>query len=395
VGQREGVTFDHYSPELAGPPFWDALRDLALRGPVCRVESYGGYWAATSYDVVLRMMQDWQTFSSAQGISVNRPGPDVMPYIMPLEVDPPRQRRYRQWVNPQLTIRALADLEAPIRDITDAVIDGFAARGSCDIVTEFTRKLPGTVLFRLLFHCTDDDFETVHPWARTVSFSPDPAAVAQASGKLRAWARRTLAARTGEPSADDLVDVVLHLAASGIDVSDDEYLTALQIFIQGGIGTAANATGTIVRVLAEDQVLQCRVRGDRSLIPALVEECVRLEAPTALLFRTATRDAEVAGRHIVTGDKVGLFVGAANRDPTVFARPDDVDLDRLHNRHLSFGAGPHRCIGSNLARLQIRVFVDELLSRIGPFRIPAGAALRYAGGQTRGLASMPLEFEPA
>ena len=82
---HNGLTFDHYAPELAGPPFWDALRELQRHGPVCRVESYGGYWAATSYDVVLRMMQDWQTFSSAEGITPQRPSPDVIPYTMPID----------------------------------------------------------------------------------------------------------------------------------------------------------------------------------------------------------------------------------------------------------------------------------------------------------------------
>ena len=388
------VLFDHYAAELVGPPFWEAVRDLQSRGPLCRVESYGGYWAATSYEVVLEMAQDWRTFSSAKGISINRPSPDVMPYLMPIEVDPPRQKTYRRWVNPHLTAKAVAGLEGSIREATNEVIEEFASEGSCDIVTGFTRRLPGTVLFRLLLHCTDEDFRAVEPWSRVISFNPDPALISEGAAQLRAWAERMLSKRTAGDHADDIVDAVLHLSDAGMEVADHEYLTAVQILVQGGIGTAANATGTIVRVLAEDQPLQRRVRADRSLIPALVEECLRLESPTVLLFRTATRDVEVAGQKIGTGDKVGLFIGAANRDPAVFERPDEVDIDRPHNRHLAFGGGAHRCIGSNLARLQIRIFVEELLNRIGPFRIKEGADVRYMGGQTRGLASMPLEFGP-
>ena len=384
--------FDHYAPEMAGPYFWDALRELRSRGPLCFVQNYGGYWAATSYQVVLQMGQDWRTFSSAEGISINRPSHQVMPFIMPIEVDPPRQRTYRQQVNPHLTVKALADLETSIRRLTNEVIDGFAPHATCDIVTQFTRRLPGAVLFRLLFECDDDDFRAVEPWSRAVSFSPDPQLIAEGAEHLRSWAAGMLRARSGEARSEGIVEAILRLAETGMEVAPTDYLTAVQIFIQGGIGTAANGTGTIVRVLAEDQALQQRVRFDPALIPALIEECLRLEAPTVLLFRTATRDIDIAGTRITAGDKVGLFIGAANRDPEVFDHPDEVDINRPHNRHLSFGAGAHRCIGSNLARLQIRIFIEELLSRIGPFRIPGGAEVKYASGQTRGLSSMPLEF---
>jgi cytochrome P450 len=202
-----------------------------------------------------------------------------------------------------------------------------------------------------------------------------------------------LSDRQGGDEADDIVATVLRLGRDGMEMADHEYLTSLQILIQGGIGTAANATGTVVRVLAEDPELQDQMRSDRSLIPVLIEECLRLEAPTVLLFRTATCDVEVAGSPIQAGEKIGLFLAAANRDPAVFDRPDELVLDRPHIRHLSFGAGTHRCIGSNLARLQIRIYIEQLLARLGPFGIPSGAELKYASGQTRGLVSMPLQFE--
>ena len=150
-----------------------------------------------------------------------------------------------------------------------------------------------------------------------------------------------------------------------------------------------------MRVLCEQPDLQERVRDDPSLIPRLIEECLRLETPLPLMFRTATRDVEVAGQHIEKGDKVGLFFGAANRDPTVFDHPGEVDLDRPHFRHMTFGAGVHRCIGSNLARLQIRVAMEQLVSRLSPFWIPEGAVIEYSTLQARGPSSIPLEFAPS
>src|SRR5262245_19247635 len=132
--ENDAVVFDHLSPDLAGPQYWDAVRALQRRGPLLWVESNGGYWAATGHEVVLRMAQDWETFSSAEGVvSPGRVTPDLMPYVMPLEIDPPRQTTYRRQVNPCLTPRVMAVHEEQIRAIADELIDAFVARASCDI----------------------------------------------------------------------------------------------------------------------------------------------------------------------------------------------------------------------------------------------------------------------
>jgi cytochrome P450 len=391
---RDPVTFDFTSPDVRGPAYWDAVRALQGHGPLTWVESNGGFWAATSYEIVLRMAQDWETFSSGEGVALNRPGPDVLPYIMPIDIDPPRQRVYRKQLNPYFAPKVVSRLESDIRDIADELIDTFIYRGSCDIAVEFARQFPGTVFFRLVVCCSDEDFRLVEPSARMISFeSDDPQKFTRAAANLREWAAKVLGARASQPRAHDVVDAVMHLRDTGSSFADHELLSGLQILAQGGIGTSASVIGVVVRVLAEQPDLQKRVRADSLLIPALIEECVRLEPPVALIFRTASRDVKVAGRTIKKGQKVGLLFAAANRDPDVFDYPDEVRLDRPHNRHLAFGAGPHRCIGSNLARLQIRVAIERLLERLGPFRIPDGAEITYLSGQARGPASVPLEFD--
>jgi cytochrome P450 len=391
----ESVTFDFTSPEVRGPAYWDAVRVLQEHGPLSWVESNGGFWAATSYDLVLRMAQDWETFSSGEGVALNRPAPDVVPYIMPIDVDPPRQRAYRKQINPHFVPKVLRKYEDAIRDIADELIDTFIDHGHCDIAVDFARKFPGTVFFRLIVSCSDEDFRRVEPSARLISFeSDDPEKFARGATALREWAAAVLAAREAEARAHDVVDAVMRLRDSGEPFADHELLSGLQILAQGGIGTSASAIGVIMRVLAEQPELQDRVRRDRALIPALMEECLRLEPAVALMFRTVTRDIEIDGKQIKKGDKVGLFFGAANRDPSVFEHPDEVHVDRPHNRHLAFGAGPHRCIGSNLARLQIRVAIERLVDRLPPFRIPDGAEITYLSGQARGPASVPLEFGP-
>ena len=381
---HKAVTFDHLSPEVTGARFWDTIRDLQREGPLVWVESSGGYWAATSYDVVVEVAQDWETFTSTKGVSITRPSFELMPALVPIELDPPRQRAYRKQVNPYLSIKSVAPLEDDIGAVADELIDTFVDRGSCDLATEFARKLPGTLLFRLLLHASDEDFDNAEPAAAALSFDPDPEKSAAGAATLRVWAAGVFAAREGQPETDDIVNAVMHLNDTGETFVDHELRSGLQLIIQGGIGTSTSAIGATMRILGEQPDLQERVRNDLSLVPALVEECLRLETPLPLMFRTATRDVELAGQQIREGDKVGMFFGAANRDPAVFDRPDEVDLDRPHNRHLSFGLGTHRCIGSNLARLQIRVAVRRLLERLGPFRIPEGAHVEYFSKQARG-----------
>jgi cytochrome P450 len=340
--------------------------------------------------------QDWETFSSAEGVALHRPGPDVMPYIMPIEVDPPRHRAYRMTVNPQLTPGRVSVYEDAIRGIANELIDPFVGRGSCDIAKEFARLFPGTVFFRLVVHCPDAQFHEVEPWARVISFESDnPERFAEAARHLREWSGSVIEARAGEPPTDDVVDAVSHLRDTGYPFADDELWSGLQILAQGGIGTSASAIGATVVILSAHTDLQERVRKDLALIPALMEEVLRLEPPVPLMFRKATRDVEVAGQQIPKGDMVGIFFGLANRDPAVFEDPDEVDIDRAHNRHLAFGGGVHRCIGSNLARLQIRIALEQLIERLSPFRIPDGAPVEYVSLQARGPMSIPLEFSPA
>jgi len=393
------TTFDLLSPEVQGAEYWDALRELQRQGPLTWVASNGGYWAATGHEVVLRMAQDWEAFSSAEGVAIPRPGPDVVPYIAPVEMDPPRQRGYRKQVNPQMTAKAMSVHEDGIREIANELIDTFIHRGSCDIAKEFARKFPGTVFFKLIIRCPDEEFRMVEPWARNITFEPPSSEKwSQAVNRLREWAGTTLRARlaqVGDEQRDDVVNAVLHLNDSGESFEDHELASGLQILVQGGIGTSSSAIGVIVRVLAEDDNLQRSVRQDPGLIPQLIEECLRLETPLPLMFRTAHRDVQIAGQHIKKGDKVGLFFGAANRDPAVFDRPDEVDLERPHYRHLTFGAGVHRCIGSNLARLQIRVAIEQLVGRLSPFWVPEGAEIVYASLQARGPSALPLAFAPA
>lgn len=392
--------FDYASPEIAGPQFWNVVEELRQLGPLVWVESYGGFWAATTYEMNLRIAQDWQNFTSSQGVALNRPSFEAIPPMVPIELDPPRHRTFRKQVNPALTVKVVYPLEDRIRAIADEIIDTFIDQGSCDIAVDFARKFPGTVFFRLLAHCTDADFREAEPAARQISFeSDDQVKFAAAAAQLRAWAARVFSQRAeaspADVTEDDIVAAIMRLGEDGEPWLAEEHASGLQILAQGGIGTSASVIGSVMLELCANPELQARVRADRSLIRGVVEEVLRLEAPVPLMFRTARQDVEIDGQRIKEGDKICLIFGAAGRDPAVFEHADQFDLDRPHCRHLTFGAGVHRCIGSNLARLQIRVAIEQLVTRLGEFRIPEGGTVGYSSRQSRGPSSIPLEFTGA
>jgi cytochrome P450 len=393
---RPGARFDIYSPELCGSPYWSALRELRGLGELVWVESVGGFWAALSYDLVRRLAQDWEMFSSAQGVSIPRPGPEVQPYIMPIEKDPPRQQVFRREVNPHLTPAALVGLEDSIRDIADELIDSFVEQGLCDLSVDFARKLPGTVFFRLVIPEGEETLGGLEQWVRMLSFDPDVKRKGEAATHIRDWANGVLDRHTSRaPEATgDIVDAIIGLRENAAGFTETELNSGVGLLAQGGIGTSAQLIGSTVNVLCERPHLQARVRADLHLASSLVEEVLRTEPPVTVMFRTATRDVEMAGQRILKGDKVGLFFAAANRDPGVFDRPDEIDIDRQANPHVAFGLGAHRCAGSNLARLQVRVAVEQLLTRLSPFRVRSDATVEYMTASQRGPSSIPLEFAP-
>jgi cytochrome P450 len=288
----------------------------------------------------------------------------------------------------------MSGLEDGMRVIADDLIDGFVERGRCDIAEEFARKFPGTVFFHLVVGADDDDVRRLEPLARIIGFDADLAKRGEAIGHLRRWVAGVFAARAFQPDSSGVVQAVRCLRDTGVDFTDEELYTGFEILALGGLGTSADLIGGIVCILSRDPDLQQRVRSDLGLVPALIEEALRLEPPLTVAFRTATCDVTIAGHDVKKGEKVGLFFGAANRDPAVFDHPHQVDVDRTQNPHLTFSAGVHRCIGSNLARLQVKVATERLLTRLSPFRIPDGERVEYMTRQERGPSSVPLEFPP-
>ena len=223
----------------------------------------------------------------------------------------------------------------------------------------------------------------------------DPVVLAGLQTEWNEWVRTLMARRRNEPRRDDLIDAVLFGTVAGRPLTDEEAQGAIQILTLGGFLTTADATCNLVVALIEQPELQDRLREDPSLIAPFIEEVLRLEPPVTSRPRRCALTAEVRGTEIPVDARVMVNLVAANRDPSEFDRPDELDLDRKQNRHLSFGAGIHRCIGSNVARLSLRIVLEELLSRLADIRYADGAQVQRhsAGGNTwRLVTSMPITF---
>jgi cytochrome P450 len=206
--------------------------------------------------------------------------------------------------------------------------------------------------------------------------------------------REFIAKRREQEPRNDVVDAVIGATIDGRPITDEEIYGTVQLLILGGLETTAGALGLAMVRLAREPRLQEKLRAEPALIPAAVEEFLRLDPSFVSVGRTAVRDAELGGQHVTAGDKVLIHWASANRDGAEFPDPDAFDLARERNRHLAFGAGPHRCVGSNLARMNMRIALAELLRRLDDIRLAGGPEIRYHAGLTRSPLRVPITFTP-
>lgn len=383
--------FDHLDPALGA----DLPATLARTRAVCPVvhsDRHGGFWVVTDYDHVLGVAQDWRTFSSAHGLSI--PVSPIAVRNIPVEVDPPLQRIYKRLINAYFTPAAVAPWEARTRELVVRLIDGFAAAGRCDFMAAFARPYPARSFFDVAINAPADQVERVAYLASKSGSPNDPDAAACWAG-LSEWIGDFVEQRRRGDPRGDVVDAVIAAEIEGRPITQEEIIGTVQLLILGGLETTAGALGAMMIRFCREPDVADLLRRRTELIPAAVEEMLRLDGPFICVARTAVADAELAGQPIAAGDKVLISWAAANRDDREFPDPDRFDPERASNRHLAFGAGPHRCAGSHLARLNLRVAVEELLARLQDLRIPDGADIAFHSTFNRAPLAVPIEFTPA
>jgi cytochrome P450 len=384
--------FDHLDPQL-GAELHDALDLMRAEHPVTWSDAWGGFWIVTRYADVLRVAQDWETFSSAQGVTVPY-GPSPYPAI-PEMIDPPEHRIFKRLINAYLSPAVVAQWEDDTRTIVTDLIDAFVEQGSCDFMEQFARPLPGLAFFDLVLHAPPDQLAEVNRLSTAASIPTAPGAM-EARATMLEWISDFVAERRDQPPRDDVVDAVLRADIDGRAITHEEIVGVIQLLIFGGLDTTAGALGMMMLRFCEDPEIPARLRARPELIPDAAEELLRLDAPFVFIARTATRDVELGGQTIAEGDKVLISFASANRDDAEFACPAEADFERDSNRHVAFGAGPHRCAGSHLARMNIRVALEQLVSRLHDIRLQEGAGpVEFHSGFSRTPVEVPIVFEAA
>jgi cytochrome P450 len=384
--------FDHLAPELS-PHFDETLERMRSKCPVAHSDQYGGFWIVNRYEDVLHVLQDWQTFSSAEGVSIPMRLSD--PPLPPDEFDPPIHRVYKRLINAHLTPLVVARYEEATRRLADELIDAFIEEGRCEWMSAFASQFPRLSFFENVFHAPAEDTAQLNEWVDIVTTQRSHADYLEANQNIVGWIEQFVAERKTQPPRGDIVDALVHADIDGRPITREEILGTLQILMFGGFQTTAGALGHIVLRFVQDPEMLRWLEDQPGVIPNAVEEFLRLESPVVAMARSVVRDVQIGGKQLHKGDKVLFSLSSANRDEGEFENPAAFDLDRDKNRHLAFGAGPHRCAGSSLARMNLRVALEQVVSRLHDIRLQDGAeAIRYMTAFTREPVALPISFVP-
>jgi cytochrome P450 len=371
--------------------FFDLLDAMLAKCPVVRSEVGTGYWLVSRNADVRRIGQDWRTFSSAKGYQPNRP--EGLPYLMPEESDPPRHTAWRDVLNPHLSPKAVEKYEKQIRADANTLIDRFLARGECEFISEFGTKLPGWAFFKNVLGVPIDDLDLLVQGVDNGTFAPREERAGHFA-KVFEYLGNYLAKRRDEPPRGDLVDTI----AAGVEYEPgvpcpwEDRVSTLVDLTFGGIATTTYVMAGAIHYLATHPEARRHLLEHPESMDSAVEEFVRVFPPVVALGRTCTRDTEVAGTKMKEGDFVMLNYAAASRDPRVVDNPTTIDITRDAVLHSAFGVGPHRCIGSNLARLELKATFEEWLKRIPEFSVKAGTEPTFETGILRMMKQMQLVF---
>ena len=392
--ERPNVRFDHHSPEFARDP-WSVYRGLRTSCPVAWNDEYGGYWAVSKYEDIKSVALDDYTFSSAQGIVI--PPKLINRRAVPIETDPPDFFEYRRIVNPILSPAAIEKIEPAIVDYVHRCIDDFIERGRCDIVTEFADPVPAMTTLHILGLDVNDWRMFSEPLHATVFHRQDNPIRKEALPLYRAMRQvvvDAVAERRAHPRPDG-ISRLLEGRVRGRPITDDEVIEMVELILSGGLDTTGSAIGNSLIYLDKNPAARRHLIDHPEALPQAVEELLRYEAPQQALARTANRDCIVGGQHVKQGERLFLLWASGNRDEDAFDDPEEVVLDRFPNRHMTFGLGAHRCLGSTVARKEILYSLRAVLERMPDYRVEHDEIVHAETiGVVYGYFSIPLTFTP-
>lgn len=401
MNERRPVTdwasdFDHLSDEWANNSP-EILDDLRQRCPVAHTERFYGAYLVSRYDDIADVAHDTATFSS-RITAVNENHPDnIKLELPPITLDPPDHGPIRRALLPAFNPREVAALEPWVREMVTGLLDDIAGQELVDGAIDYAQLVPVEVMGRL-FGVSAEMGPQFRAWVD--AFLKDGQVeldiARKANREVQAYFAAQLQDRRGAP-ADDLVTMVLNAEATVEDgttrpFSERERIGALFVLMLGGIDTTWSSLGAALFHLATNPDDLARLSAEPELIPNAIEEFLRYYSPVTIA-RIITEDAEIAGCPVSAGERLLLSYPSANRDETKFDQADEVIIDRQHNRHMAFGVGLHRCLGSNLARMELKVALEEWIARYPRFELAVDPSeITWSVGPVRGPRKVPLRI---
>ncbi|WP_163506503.1 cytochrome P450 [Fodinicola acaciae] len=391
-GTYEGVPAYCYDNTAGGPigshhQRWD---DVAATHSGFRSSIARGFWVVTEGTAVQEALQDWRTFSST---SVTALDPDPKFLWIPEMLDPPMHTEWRRLLGREFSPKAVAAREPEIRRVAVELIDQLAQTDGADVLDGFARRFPTTIFLRLM-GLPEEDLERFLDWVHDVlhlSYEQDPDRSRQFSAiqQVSAYFQEQIALRREAPR-DDLLSRAMTWRIEGKPISDRDLHAFCVLMFMAGLDTVPIAVGWVLYHFAQHPEQRRAILADQALIATSVEEILRVYS-FVIPARKATRDVTVGGCPVRAGEMVMLPLSVSNRDPRRYDNPRQVDLARTTSNHIAFGSGPHRCLGSHLARLELNVAVEEWHRRIPDYRVADGQDLRETGNMY-GITSLRLEW---
>jgi cholest-4-en-3-one 26-monooxygenase len=391
------VLLDLADPDtyVGGPPH-EQLAELRRTEPVYWQDMRGepGYWAVLRHTDVVQVAREPTRFSASEGgVMLEDLAPDQldMMRMMLLAMDPPRHVDYRRPVAPRFKARVIAGMEEQIRQICREIMQDAAERGAVEFVHDVTSTLPSRVIGGLM-GLPDEDLPRIHRMAEmnTSGQDSDYAADANAGAiDMAMYAIEFAARRRAEEPREDLTTLLLASDFGGQPMTDIDFGSFFVQLVTAGNDTTKTMLASGLLALLQHPDQHAQLRDDPGLVPGAIEEVLRYANPLHYFRRTATTDTELHGVSIRAGDKVAMYYTSANRDEDVFADSQRFDIHRNPNPHLSFGIAEHFCLGVHLARLEGRVFFEELLATFPSIEL-SGEPVRIRSNLNNGLKYLPV-----